>query len=125
MCLMPPGGSSAVRASVVCRIAFAAALLGIASGVALSVTHPEASGIVFDELSIAPFAAWMLGPIALGCVAVVLAIIDIVRRDAGYGRPLIAFALGLAAIATPFLFAIVAGLCVIVVIVLLLASLGS
>lgn len=125
MCLMPPVDSIAARTSVVCRIAFAVALLGIAGGVVLSVTHPEAGGIVFDELSIAPFATWMLGPIVLGSLATVLAVVDIVRRDAGYARPLLAFVLGLASIATPFLFAIVAGVCVIAVLVLILASLGS
>lgn len=121
----PSNSRAAGRASVVCRIAFAAALIGIAIGVVLSVTQSGAGRITFDGISVPPFATWMLGPIVLGCGAAVLAVVDIVRRDAGYKRPLFAFVLGLASIATPFLFAIVATVCVIAMIVLLVVSLGS
>jgi hypothetical protein len=69
---MPSGDAGAGRASVVCRIALAAALLGIASGVVLSVTMTGADGITFDGISVPPFATWMLAPMVLGSAAAVL-----------------------------------------------------
>jgi hypothetical protein len=119
--------SSRARTSIACRAGLAAALLGIASGAVLSVTLPAGTHAAdsFDLFSVPPFAPWMLAPILLGSVAAVLAIVDIVQRDGRYRRPLFAFCLGLAAIATPFFFKIVVGVCVAVLAIMILVSIGS
>jgi hypothetical protein len=85
------------------KVGLAAALLGIAAGVLVSVLQIQEFG---DLLTVQGFALPALGPLLLGAVAIVVAVIDSVQRERFRPAATI-FVLGLAAIATPFLFGFV------------------
>jgi hypothetical protein len=109
-----------VRMSRLLRVGIAAALLGVAAGVLVSVIRIKDGG---DILEMPGYSAPMLVPFLLGGLAVVLAIADMLRRDR-YRRPAMVFLLGLTSIATPFVIAVAVGAIVLIAIAAALADGG-
>jgi len=87
------------------RFGLAAALLGLAAGVAVAMLRIRGLDDVFD---MPPFSSPMLAPLGLGALAALLAVVEMMRADR-YRVPAGVFALGVAAIASPFVIAIVLG----------------
>lgn len=110
-----------VRMSPMLRAGIAAALLGVAAGVFVAVIRIKQGGDIFE---LPGYSHPMLAPFALGGLAVLLAIAEMVRRDS-YKRPAIVFLLGLTSVVTPFVIAVAVGAIVVAIVLAAVVSAAS
>jgi hypothetical protein len=102
------------------KVGLVGSLLGIAAGAVVALATVEELG----DLCVVRGFTWLaLAPILLGVVGVASAAVDVVRRER-YRPAAKVFVLGLAAIASPFLFALLVGALLVLLLISALTGLS-